>query len=422
MLGNVSFHLPHPITLARKPTLQPLICVSTGSFNAGIRYKLPIGTSTNYARFEINRDPDLWQITEQICDDVRYAFESRNKLHLAISNSDIFVRDSDDEDNTHLKCGIGSQPSKTLKQLLQYGAFGPEGYQLLCSGTTRFGKIEKRALAVALTSSLALSLESGSMIKCWDSEAVYFLSDSDGKHIQSLPYALCMHQYLQDFETSTAQQLVPPSEDTIFPLLARLLMEIEVGRQLDQIPLESVESDRSRPTTLEDLISDEIKRDLDSHRVGYFRAVHDCLKFREKCQDKANRMRRTNKADDRLSIARRLIRTNIIENIRHSAQPVLNRKRPSNSSGSREESELAFPEISSGFGQLGLSSESLAQQHHIPYPSPDGHNKRAKFVRFTETEDQVELVGTTQSDIINGDIDACELFGPEDERDTPETL
>lgn len=262
------------------------------------------------------------------------------------------------------------------------------------------------------------------MIKCWDSEAVYFLSDSDGKHVQSLPYALCMHQHLQDFETSTAQQPAPLSEDTIFPLLARLLMEIEVGRQLDQIPLESADNDRSRSPTLEDLISDEIGRDLDNQRASYFHAVHECLKFREKCQDKANRMRRIWTKDERLSIARKAISARIIERIGRSADRVLSRKRPLNESGSRDDFDFTFPEISSGSGQLGLSSESLAQEHRTPYPGPssEGHNKRARIVRFKETKDEVELVSTMRSEMINEDIDTCELFGPEDEQHTPETL
>lgn len=262
------------------------------------------------------------------------------------------------------------------------------------------------------------------MIKCWDSEAVYFLSDSDGKQIQTLPYALCMHQYLQSLETSTAQALGPISEDTIFPLLARLLMEIEVGRQLDQIPLESVDNDRSRSPTLEDLISDQIGRDLDNQQASYFYAIYECLKFREKCQDKANRMRKIGTKEERLSIARKVIRTKIIEKIRRSAHPVPSRKRPSSTLGNREKSNFTFPEISSGSGHLGLSSDSILQHRYTPRtrPGSEGYNKRARFVRFAEAEHQVELVETIRSDLIDDNIDACELFGPEDEQHTPEPL
>ncbi|KAK6500264.1 hypothetical protein TWF481_010609 [Arthrobotrys musiformis] len=296
---------------------------------------------------------DLYPISGQLCDHIHATREIGDRLYLTVSNKEICIRDnshySDGEDN-YSKLHAGKQPSKTLKELLEKGAFNSSifGYR-----GTRFTENEKQDLAATLISNLALSLVS-SRIKCWDSDAIYFLAEPNGECIRSCPYALCMFHSKQDFDKkcpNETQKLGLTLEDADFERLAKLLLEIRGW---------SLPSDIALLATIES----EMYNNLGNQ--PYLRAVHDCLKFRNLYQRHVDLKASRGQTVDAVAAVKHIISA-ILKGIRLPMQQILRRKRQLDDG---DQPEYA---ISSDHGQLGMSAEPRVQRSQSPYEPNHPH-------------------------------------------------
>ncbi|KAK6499941.1 hypothetical protein TWF481_010297 [Arthrobotrys musiformis] len=219
-------------------------------------------------------EEDLCPVGPELCSHIRDTEEIGDKLYLAATAENIHIRltglSDFDENSDPMPCPI-KKPVVTLKSLIKMGAFNQWvwGYN-----GPRFSEQDKEELAATLISSLPLSLDrdSSRVIKCWDSDSIYFLGESKDECMQSCPYALCTHMPVNGPKAtgSGATQRSDPSLERVdFQLMAKLLLAIG-GWSVGDGAIAASEIQR------------EIYRDL--RRRNYLEAVHNCLVFRQRCQ------------------------------------------------------------------------------------------------------------------------------------------
>ncbi|CAI6331913.1 unnamed protein product [Periconia digitata] len=233
-----------------------------------------------------NRNNSDWYPARNLCDEIK-DLSNRERLTLAAAEGEIYVyaRSSDSPDSA---AQSSKKPSKTLKQLIQGGAFlGADAWWQ--SKVKRFEQTEKRRLAATLVLSLSSMIEEDAyFIKSWDPESVYFLSDSQGRSIQSLPYALCLASVPS--ESASAHFLFDNEHETSFTLLARLLMEIECGVSLEHMQTKTTGCLSPSTDTFEDFIYDQVSTDLSDSRRSYLEAVQMCFRFQQNCRREYKRI------------------------------------------------------------------------------------------------------------------------------------
>ena len=85
-----------------------------------------------------------WCFADDLCEDISNSYDDGERLNLAVSDDRILVYASDEKEE-ELRANPILQPSKTLKELLQSGAFlGPE--VAWWNRLQKFNETEKRAL------------------------------------------------------------------------------------------------------------------------------------------------------------------------------------------------------------------------------------------------------------------------------------
>jgi hypothetical protein len=219
-----------------------------------------------------------WYPAESLCDEID-GLSNRERLKLATAESDVYVYASSDASSASSTPTKG-KPSGTLKQLLQRGAFlGPDAWW---SRLQKFEQKEKRNLASTLVLGSLVTLEDAHLIKFWDSESIYFLSNSDGKYIHNQPYALCMSL---PNETTELRAIGQRECEARFAFLARLLMEIECGVSLEHLQMSNTGVDN-----IGDFIYDQLSIDLSESKRAYLKAVQMCLGFQISCKREYKRM------------------------------------------------------------------------------------------------------------------------------------
>ncbi|KAK6336871.1 hypothetical protein TWF718_009660 [Orbilia javanica] len=313
---------------------------------------------------------DLYPIGSQLCDHIHTAREVGDRLYLTVSNKEIFIRDNsqcDNDEDKYSRFYAGKHPSKTLKELLEKGAFNSSifGY----SGV-RFTENEKRSLAATLISNLALSLVSSRTIKCWDSDAIYFLAGPNGECIRGYPYALCVYHSKQDTNAkgpNETQQVGLALEDADFELLAKLLLEIRGW---------SLPSDIALLAT----IDNEMCKNLGN--LPYLQAVRDCLQFRNLYQRHVKFKASKGQTVDAVAAVKHIISL-IVRGVRVPIQQVSGHKRQ------LDDGENSGYAISSERSQLGVLAESRIRHSKSPFVPhyPDISNSQetqapTKRVRF----------------------------------------
>jgi len=326
--------------------------------------------------------------------------------------------------NEALRSRTAKQPSRTLSQLLHSGAFLDTSADIWVPGSriSRFHKSEKRALAAALVISLALTLETKFTTKCWNSEAIYFVAGSDGECARELPYAICTSHPQGDLQRRLNEpgQLCAAIE---FPLLARILMEIESGISLEHIPVDPNDHVRLGMQTLEDVILYEIDHDLSKSHISYLEAVQECLRFQQKYQRELKRMARRGVLVDHGAAARRLAHA-IVTKIQGSMKVAPHTEATKVSSYDWAPTEINWPAISCEHGQLGLS-RGLLKPPQLSTENGDLHlvegemTSQKRNVRFMDELDSVEEFdskGGRLQNRVNIEVDDCELFGDENEQ------
>ncbi|CAN9179546.1 unnamed protein product [Alternaria alternata] len=222
-----------------------------------------------------NRNHVDWYPAESFCDEIK-DLENRDRLTLATSESDLYVYAKSDEDpygDTNSAGLTKGKPSRTLKELLERGAFsGPDPWR---PWLQRFEQTEKRTLASILVLGSLITLKDAHLIKFWDPDSIYFLSNSDGKYIHDLPYARCSSLPKETTEPSASEK---NECETRFGLLARLLMEIECGASLQYLQMNNTGADN-----FGDYIYDQRLVDLSESKQSYLKAVQMCFRFQLNC-------------------------------------------------------------------------------------------------------------------------------------------
>ncbi|EPS38984.1 hypothetical protein H072_7247 [Dactylellina haptotyla CBS 200.50] len=320
---------------------------------------------------------ELHPINDQLCEHIHDTRDIGDRLYLIVANEEIYIR-GDDEcseiENKSSSFYTSKQPSKTLKELLESGAFNSSvfGYD-----GPRFTENEKRELAATLVSNLALSVVSSRTIKCWDPTAIYFLAEPNGECIRNCPYALCTSSSKADHKQNPhneAQQRDLALEDTDFELLAKLLLEIKGW---------SLPNDIALLTTIER----EMNNNLGNQR--YLRAVHDCLKFRSLYQRHIRRRASKGHKVDEVTVVKDIIST-IVKGIKAPIQRVLGGKRQFG-----DEEDFGYA-ISSDCYHLGMSTESGSQiQRSSPQLVYSGDQTPTKRVRFEYCRPEERFEPTT---------------------------
>ncbi|KAK6537214.1 hypothetical protein TWF694_011411 [Orbilia ellipsospora] len=301
-----------------------------------------------------------------------------------------------DEEGSH-EFSAGKQPSSTLKELLERGAFNPWilGYE-----GTRFSENEKQNLAVTLVESLVIALASGSMIKCWDSDTIYFLAEPNGECQRRNPYALCTTHSQRDLPERSLGNLDNFGlglKDKDFEKLAKLLLEIKSGFLQEKVP--SIDS-----------INREIYKNIESG--PYLRAVHDCLVFRRLFQRHSRLKSQRGQKIDALAVAREMI-SKIINGIRSTRQ----RKRLFESEDEYDYQIFSNDALSSNSNK-SASQYPFLDVYGSPYTSnlQSTHSRKEapKRVKFKISSDRdAEMANTQQTQFELMAIDTSQTRRPE---------
>lgn len=221
-----------------------------------------------------------------------------------------------------------------------------------------------------LVFSLANCIGSGPIVKCWDPKCIYFIFSRSGLCLSSSrPYALCVakQDLLGTQEVEGALRDGKSIEDVLFPQLAKLLMEIEAGFELPHIKAECYDGDGTTAMTLEDVIYDELSKDLGN--ASYLMAIKTCSRFRATYERKAKRLSRRGQSAHDFNTAKRMVCASIISNMQQSthAKPSLKRARDPSTDDIEEH---GWPAISSDSDQLGMSNEASPRPAFSRDPSP----------------------------------------------------
>jgi hypothetical protein len=290
----------------------------------------------------------------------------------------------------------------------------------------KFEQIEKRTLAASLVLSFSLTAGDTHLIKCWDPESVYFLSDSQGKCIRNLPYAICLAPV--PYESAESRYC-----EARFALLARLLMEIECGVSLEHMQMNNTRHLQSSGDTFEDFIDDQVSLDLSDSRRSYLRAVQMCFRFQHDCRREGKRLSARGHPDGQGAATRNLIHS-IVQKIQKAVDRQLHPEVIFYPDHHRPAADHSFwPSVSPQSQQLGMSNGSLALSQTTVVPnSPDevivqkrlqvGTRKQVRF----EIESEEEKEENTSSGVLGEspvvETDDCELFGDMNTQEYPEDL
>ncbi|KAM0710563.1 hypothetical protein Q7P35_002234 [Cladosporium inversicolor] len=359
---------------------------------------------------ELTDEKDMdWYPAQNLCDEIKG--RNRERFTIGATKNEVYIYAGSIDDLNSLTTPSG-RPSKTLKQLIQNGAFlGPDSWLKI----QKFEPMEKRNLAASLVLSFLLTDGDTHLIKGWDPECIYFLSDSQGKCMRSLPYAMCLTSVANE---STESRKLDVSEcEARFALLARLLMEIECGISLEHIHINTTGHPNATDDTFGNFIYDEVTSDLSESKRSYLKAVRMCLDFQQKCRMECMLMERRGHQGGQAIATRRLIH-DIVRNIQKSVEN--------------------WPSVSPQPEQFGMSNGSLALWQTPVVPNilsevvvqnrPQvGTQKQVRFVgEGSEEESEGEKDETTipgvlkESQVVTTDY--CELFGDMDAQEYPEAL
>jgi hypothetical protein len=362
-----------------------------------------------------------WYPAESLCDEID-GLSNRERLKLATAESDVYVYASSDASSASSTPTKG-KPSGTLKQLLQRGAFlGPDAWW---SRLQKFEQKEKRNLASTLVLGSLVTLEDAHLIKFWDSESIYFLSNSDGKYIHNQPYALCMSL---PNETTELRAIDQRECEARFAFLARLLMEIECGVSLEHLQMSNTGVDN-----IGDFIYDQLSIDLSESKRAYLKAVQMCLGFQISCKREYKRMSAQGYRGGQAAATKNIIHS-IVRNIQKAVGPQIHGRRELNRGlDQRAGDSFHCPSVSSQSGRLGLSDSSRILSPTTVIPPVVGEDiiekrlsiRTTKQVRFSEQSDDEEIGETTTSKVLMDNpitTNHCELFGEANAQEYPKEL
>ncbi|KAH7371575.1 hypothetical protein BKA66DRAFT_183758 [Pyrenochaeta sp. MPI-SDFR-AT-0127] len=363
-----------------------------------------------------------WYPAQNLCDEIQ-DLSNRERLTLAAAESEVYVY-AGSTDGPAFSGLLNGKPSKTLKQLIQSGAFlGPDAWS---PEMEKFDHTEKRTLAAALVLGSSLTVENAHLTKCWDPESVYFLSDSQGKCIHNLPYALC--------QASEPHTLNVNEREGRFDLLARLLMEIECGISLEHMQIRNTGNLNPSVDTFENFIYDQLICDLSNSRRSYLQAVEMCFRFQQKCRREYKRMSARGHQGGRAAVARNLIYS-IVQNIQTDADRQLHARRTFDRSVQQSAADDSYwPPVLSQSDQLGMCNGLPVVSPKIALPNvhPEAivqkklrvnTRKQVRFMREDTEERQEETrvpEGLVHSPVATNDD--CELFGDTKTQDHPKDL
>ncbi|CAN9264340.1 unnamed protein product [Alternaria alternata] len=372
-----------------------------------------------------NRNHVDWYPAESFCDEIK-DLENRDRLTLATSESDLYVYAKSDEDpygDTNSAGLTKGKPSRTLKELLERGAFsGPDPWR---PWLQRFEQTEKRTLASILVLGSLITLKDAHLIKFWDPDSIYFLSNSDGKYIHDLPYARCSSLPKETTEPSASEK---NECETRFGLLARLLMEIECGASLQYLQMNNTGADN-----FGDYIYDQRLVDLSESKQSYLKAVQMCFRFQLNCAREYKRMSAQGHQGGQAAATRNIIHS-IVRKIQKAVDQQIHERRTSDRGlDQRADGFFHCPSVSSQSARLGLSNSSRVFSSTTGIPpvvSEKIIQKKLSIstkmqVRFFEQSDDEETGEVTSSKVLLDSpttANYCELFGETNAREYPTEL
>lgn len=310
-----------------------------------------------------------------------------------------------------------------MKELLERGAFsGPDPWR---PWLQKFEQTEKRTLASTLVLGSLITLGDAHLIKFWDPDSIYFLSNSDGRYIHDLPYARCSALPIETTESSANDKNECESR---FAFLARLLMEIECGASLEYLHMNNDGADN-----FGDYIYDQRLADLSESKLSYLKAVQMCFRFQLNCTREYKRMSAQGHQGGQAAATRNIIHS-IVQQIQKAVGKKLDARRTLDRGLEWPATSYSHcPSVLSQPDRLSISNGSrVFSPATVVSPvisdiviQKELQTSTKKQVRFDEQNDNGEGIVNTISDALVDSpttADHCELFGKTNAQEYPKEL
>ena len=362
-----------------------------------------------------------WYPAESLCDEIN-GLSNRERLTLATAESDVYVYASSDEGSDFPTRPEG-KPSKTLKQLLQGGAFlGPDAWW---SQMQKFEQTGKLTLAASLVLGSLVTFEDAHLTRFWDPESIYFLTNSEGQYIHDLPYAVCSSLPNGSTEPRDSER---NECETRFAFLARLLMEIECG-----VSLEHLEMNDTGSNNFGDFIYDQLPVDLSESKRSYLKAVQMCFRFQRNCTREYKRMYAHGHQGGQAAATKTIVHS-IVQQIQKAVGQQIHARRTLDRGLKQPATDYCHcPSVSSRSDRLSISNGPRIFSPTTIVPPVIGDEvvqkefriSTKKQVRFSGQSDDEEGIKSTISDALVDSpttADHCELFGEANAQEYPKEL